>query len=276
MEPGRWYAVLSNDGSDPAAIDIIAEAIPGQAPVAPRPGLWEPASRLFLRQGFDFNVGGGSSPVGTLIWYTYDEDGQPAWYFSAAPMTDSNIWSADLLRVTNDGATQQLAPVGHVTVTILAEDDVLFSTTLFGESATDRMIPISPGTCPQVGGSPASYTGIWYRGVDGLGGASVEVNANNQAQVHFLFVDNGDPRWLLGAAEASSETMGLLQFSGYCSVCAGSPADVESTSVGLLERTFDSNTTGSWTLDYVFEPPLGGSVTRTDSIIKLTNDVQCQ
>jgi len=160
-------------------------------------------------------------------------------------------------------------------VTFLAEDDLLFSTTLFGESGTDRMIPISPGTCPQVDGSPASYTGIWYRGVDGLGGASVEVNAGNQAQIHYLFDNNGDPRWLLGADAASSESMELLQFSGYCSVCEGTPDDVVSASVGLLERTFDSNSSGSWTLDYMFESPLGGSVTRTDSIIKLTNDVQC-
>ena len=276
VEAGRWYAVLSNDGSTPAAIDVMAEADPGQNLITPRPGLWEPSSRLFLGQGFDFNVGGGATPVGTLIWYTYDEDGQPAWYIAAALMQDGNTWSADLLRVTNDGATQQLAPVGTVMVTFLAEDDILFSTTLFGESGTDRMIPISPGTCPQVDGSPASYTGIWYRGVDGLGGASVEVNASNQAQIHYLFDDNGDPRWLLGADAASSGSMGLLQFSGYCSVCEGSPDDVASTSVGLLERTFDSNTGGSWTLDYVFEPPLGGSVTRTDSIIKLTNDIQCQ
>ena len=60
--------------------------------------------------------------------------------FAANPAVDGNIWTADLLRVTNDGSQQQLARVGQVSVTLLAEDDAMFSFSLYGESGTERMM----------------------------------------------------------------------------------------------------------------------------------------
>ena len=206
-----------------------------------------------------------------LIWYTYDEAGQPTWYIAGNPVTNGNIWTADLRRFTNDGAQQQSAPVGQVSVTTLAENDVMFSYTLFGQSGMERMQPISPPTCPQ---SEESYTGVWFRGVDGLGGASILVNASTQAQIHYLFDDAGKPRWLFAQDVVNTDELPMYQFSGYCAVCeAGS---VSSETVGVLERSFDSESTGSWTLDYLFNSPLSGSVKRTDQIIKLTDELDCQ
>jgi len=66
----------------------------------------------------------------------------------------------------------------------------------------------------------------------------------------------------------------MLQFSGYCAVCEAS--SVSSETVGVLERSFDSEATGSWTLDYLFNSPLSGSVKRTDQITKLTDELDCQ
>ncbi len=141
------------------------------------------------------------------------------------------------------------------------------------------MQPLSPLTCPQVNGSPASYTGLWYRGVDGLGGASVLVNSSTQAQIHYLFDAAGVPRWLVaqdpsGTGSPTVPDLPMLQFSGYCAVCAAS--DVSFEVMGTLQRTFSSQTTGNWTLDYLFEPPLSGSVERTEPIVKLTDTLECQ
>jgi hypothetical protein len=113
---------------------------------------------------------------------------------------------------------------------------------------------------------------LWYRGVDGLGGASVVVNASTQAQIHYLFDAAGRPRWLIaqdpgGAGAPTEPELAMLQFSGFCAVCAESNVSFEI--MGTLQRTFSSETTGSWTLDYLFEPPLSGSVERTDQIVKL-------
>jgi hypothetical protein len=66
----------------------------------------------------------------------------------------------------------------------------------------------------------------------------------------------------------------MLQFEGYCAVCAAAPVAYET--MGTLQRSFASDTAGSWTLDYLFEPPLSGDVNRTESIVKLTGTLPCQ
>jgi hypothetical protein len=275
VEAGRWYPVLTNANDSPIAAEIRAEVEFQGSPFAARPGLWEPNSRPGLAQGYEYNQGGSDR---VLIWYSYDEAGQPTWYIAGNPVTDGNIWTADLRRFTNDGTNQQSAPVGQVSVTSLAENDAMFSYTLFGQSGTERMQPISALTCPQIAGSARSYTGLWFRGVDGLGGASILVNADTQAQIHYLFDDSGRPRWLYAQdvvnPESTNSDLPMLQFSGYCAVCEASSFPPET--VGVLERSFNSETAGSWTLDYLFNPPLSGSVNRTDQIIKLTDELDCQ
>jgi subtilisin family serine protease len=274
LQAGRWYVVLSNDNDDPAGVELRAEVSFGGTPQPMYRGLWAPTSRPDLRQGYDYNWGGSDR---ALIWYSYDEFGQPAWYIAGSPEPQGDIWVSDLFRVTNDGSRQQLAAVGTVAVTRLSEGDQLFSFTLFGASGTDRMGPLAAPTCPQVGGSQQSYTGIWYRGVAGLGGASVIVNDATQAQIHYLFDGAGRPRWLVAQDLVNSAPtepeLPMLQFQGYCAVCEAEP--VTSGEVGVLERSFASETAGSWTLDYLFEAPLSGGVQRTDSIVKLTDTLAC-
>jgi hypothetical protein len=275
LEPGRWYAVLSNLIGIPFALDIRADVEFSGAPIPLHPGLWEPSSRPGLGQGYEYNFGGTSR---ALLWYTYDEDGQPVWFIADNPAVDGNIWTADLLRVTNDGSQQQLAPVGQVSVTLLAENDAMFSFTLYGESGTERMVPLSALTCPEIDGLKKSYTALWFRGIDGLGGASIIVNALTQAQIHYLFDAVGMPRWLfvqdLDSPAPTNPEIPMLQFSGYCAVCSKAP--VTSQPVGVLERSFSSEIAGSWTLDFLFVSPLSGSVERTDQVVTLTDTIPCE
>jgi hypothetical protein len=275
LQAGRWYAVTRNGNDSPVAVELRADVAFQGAALPIRRGLWEPNSRPGLGQGYDYNWGGSDR---ALIWYSYEEDGLPAWYIAGSPSVTGNIWVSDLYRVTNNGEQQQLAAVGKVSVTALAEDDELFTFTLFGQSGTDRMQPISAPTCPQVDGDPRSYTGIWYRGLDGLGGASVVVNSSTQAQIHYLFDASGRPRWLVaqeanGQGSPTAPEMPMLQFSGYCAVCE--EATVSFETMGVLTRNFSSETAGSWTLDYLFQAPLSGSVERSDQIIKLTDTLDC-
>jgi subtilisin family serine protease len=276
LQPGRWYAVLINGDDADAAIEIRAAVeFLGAAPQPIHRGLWEPSSRPGLGQGYEYNRGGTDR---ALIWYTYDEDGQPAWYIAGSAESPDNIWTSPLFRVTNDGNRQQLARVGYISVTTLAEDDSMFSYTLFGQSGTDRMQPLSPQTCPRVDGAERSYTGLWYRGIDGLGGASVLVSALTQAQIHYLFDAFGIPRWLVAQdlvnPEPTNSEMPLLQFNGFCAICNSAP--VAFRTVGILERAFTDENGGSWTLDYLMEAPMSGSAQRTDAIIKLTDTLACE
>ena len=275
VSTGRWYAVLSNTSSKPVAVTVQADVAFSGTPVPRHPGLWSPSSRPQLSQGYDYNWSGNNR---AMIWYTYDEEGRPAWYLAAGASDGSNIWTADVMRVTNDGLEQQLAPVGKLSITNLNLSDAMFSFTLHGLSGTDRMMPSSALTCPDINGSKVSYTGIWFRGVEGLGGASVLMNASVQTQIHYLFDGSGRPSWLL-AHDSSNPgpevpEMPMLQYTGYCAVCATSTISTEE--VGVVSRSFSSENAGSWTLDYLFAAPLGGSVERTDSIVKLTDEMACE
>ena len=275
FEPGRWYAVLSNNIDFADSIEIRAQVEFAADPLPIHRGLWEPNSRPGINQGYEYHDG---DPNRFLIWYTFDEDGQPIWFYSEAPDVQGNIWTSDVFRLTNDGSSQQLAPVGYLSVTTLAENDALFSFTLFGESGTDRLQPLSLNTCPQVNGSTRSFTGQWFPGFAGLGGASIIMNDRTQAQIHYIYDDSGESRWLVAQdienPEPTNPEMPFLQFSGFCSTCPTEPTSYEP--VGMLERSFINEIQGTWTLDYLLLPPLSGSVERMDQTIKLTQTLECE
>ncbi|MFC1778444.1 hypothetical protein ACFL3I_14090, partial [Pseudomonadota bacterium] len=228
-----------------------------------------------INQGIDYTATAGGYRA--LLWYTYDESGNPAWYVASAIESAGNVWVAELLRVTNDGSLQQETPVGHVSVTLLAEEDSIFSFVLFGQEGSDRHTPSFPPACPTVNDSEKSYNGTWSRDAVGVGGSTVVVNEASQAFVHYLFDDHGRPVWLIGRPEPQSSTASesiLLQFSGYCAVCAEDELTIDS--VGLFSRDFIGEDSMSWNLNYVLLPPLSGSVNRTDDTAKLSSRVACK
>ncbi len=272
--PGRWYVVLKNTSTADASVEITADMSFSGTPVPLRKGLWQASSREGLRQGFDYTESGSYR---AFLWYTYDETGQPAWYIASGLEPAGNVWVADLLRVTNDGTLQQESPVGHVSVTLLAEDDSIFSFVLFGEEGSDREYPTFPVGCPTIDGTERSYNGTWSRAATGVGGATVVVNDVSQGFVHYIFDDSGRPVWLIGTPEPQSGTepeSTLLQFSGFCAVCSDSPITIDS--VGLFTREFTSESSMNWNLDYVLKTPLSGSINRSDDTSKLTTPVSCE
>ena len=272
--PGRWFAVLKNTGSASADIQIRADISFSGTPVPLRSGLWQATSRPDLNQGYDYSATGGYR---AFLWYTYDDDGNPAWYLASGPEPAGNIWVAELLRFTNDGTLQQSTPVGHVSITLLAEDDSIFSFVLFGENGSDRERPSLPPVCPVFDGTQRSYNGLWSRTAEGVGGATVVVNDVSQAFVHYIYDGSGRPVWLIGAPNpqsATSREAPLLQFKGFCAACSEQAITIET--VGLFTRDFTSESSMTWNLDYVLNPPLSGSVDRSDDTIKLTAPVACQ
>jgi subtilisin family serine protease len=273
--PGRWYVVLKNNSSEHADVDVRADMSFSGIPIPLRSGLWQASSRPDINQGIDY--AGTTGGYRAFLWYTYDEDGSPAWYVAAGLEPVGNVWVAELLRVTNDGSLQQEKPVGHVSVTLLAEEDSIFSFVLFGEEGSDRAFPSLPPGCPTVDDSEKSYNGTWSRAAVGVGGATVVVNGTSQAFVHYIFDDRGRPVWLIGTPEPQSPTevlSSLMQRGGYCAVCAEDELTIDS--VGLFTRDFTSEETMTWNLDYVLLSPLSGSVNRTDVTTKLTSQVACE
>jgi subtilisin family serine protease len=273
VTPGRYHVVLGNSSEQDLAVSIRATVSSLASSLNPHRGLWD-ADRN-IAQGAEWNALGSSR---FTVWYTYDEQGQPAWYIAAADEAIGNIWTGALLRVTNNGTRQRVQQVGEVSLTFISDDEVIFTYTLFGQSGFDPLHPNGPNTCPDTGSGPQSYTGHWWRGQDGLGGSTVLVYDSVQAQVHYLFDQSGEPRWIIAADDdnpsATAETIPLLQARGFCAVC--SPRAVSFTNVGTVMRTFSDETNGSWTLDFELAPPLMQVIERTDDISKLSDTLLCE
>jgi len=275
LVPGRWFAVLKNNDGQHAAVEVQADMTFAGEAVPFRGGLWEASSREDINQGFDYIATGSAR---AFVWYTYDEDGLPAWYLAAAPEQDGNVWVARLFRFTNDGTLQHGVAVGHVSVTLLSGDDSVFSFTLFGENGSDREFPSFGLSCPTVGGSQRSYSGHWARVITGLGGSTVVANVSTEGHLHYIYDDRGNPAWLLGADVTAnipgSQEIDLLQFSGFCALCTGDKPTTET--VGTLTREYADEENMTWNLDYVLSAPLSGSVNRPDDTRKLTLTQACQ
>jgi len=269
---GRWFAVMKNNHGDHAAVEILADISSAGEPIPLHGGFWEPGSRLGIRHGIDYSSTGDHR---ALLWYTYDEDGAPVWYLAAGAAPGGNVWVAPVNRYTNDGTLQHSTPVGFISVTILDEDDSIFSFVLFGDEGSDRMFPSFPLNCPTIDQTEQSYNGMWARPVIGVGGASVMVNTSSQGYIHYIYDGTGKPIWLLASeGSATGQEMPLLQGSGFCPVCTGDQPAFET--VGVLSKDFVDETNMNWNLDYVLLPPLTGTINRSDDTEKLTVRLDCQ
>jgi len=268
VTPGRWHLVVRNTGTSTTPVQVTAELSHGGEAIELPGGLWSPSSRPGIGQGFEYTAAGGNR---AMVWYTYDEDGMPTWYIASGPIAEGNSWSADLLRFTNEGFNQAFVPVGEVGITLLDSNDAIFSWTLFGVSGSDRVAGLQRA-CPESVSPPQNFSGLWFRGTDGIGGASVYVTRRDQSQIHYLFDGKGEPRWLLAAGSFTAESLPLNQWEGFCPTCTGSTSFQQ---VGDIEVGYDDNSSGFWDIDYEFVSPLTGERDGDDGIVRLTDELSC-
>jgi len=269
--PGRYFIRLANVSANAAAVTISTNVQGNKAAVIPFKGLWR-----FERSNYQ---GGEYNSIGSfhyVLWYSYDEVGQPTFYNASTSAPTSNIWVTNLLRYTNDGSQQQSQVVGKLAMTFISNNEVIFSYSLLGIVGSDTMVPLSPNTCPTISGTKRSYHGTWGKQAIGLGGATVSMFNNSQSHIHYLFDGRGNPKFLL-ASDATNNmsnqtTMPIRHFKAYCATCPEVP--VEITDVGTFTRTFSNETTGSWTLNYQAFSPVQ-SINRTDPVVKISDKIQC-
>lgn len=264
--PGRYYVRLANVAANAAAVNIIANVQSTKAGITPFKGLYR-----FWRDNYQ---GGEYNSIGNfhyVLWYSYDQAGEPTFYNSSSVAPTGNVWVTNLLRYTNDGTQQQSQVVGKLSMTFISNTEVIYSYSLLGIVGSDRMVPLSPNTCPTISGSKKSYHGTWGKQVVGLGGATGSVFDSSQSHIHYLFDGMGKPRFLLASAAATATSMAIAQFNAYCATCPETPVQVND--VGTFTRNFVTESTGSWTFNY---QAWSQTVNRTDQIVKISDPLQCE
>ena len=268
---GRWYLVLK-DNQLPTGGQIALQATAtlstgSDAPVV-RPGGYFNASRsghgLFLYPA-------GAEWAG--LWYTYQQDGEPVWYYLQGPAPGANgVWTAPIFRSGWNGARNRLVEIGRAIATPTGPDAFQFTYVLDGETGSEPFTTFGRG-CPTIDSRVVNASGHWFDPVRAGAGYSVQMFPNYEFHAVFAYSPRGEPRFLLAeraGVGAANDTVPLQQLQGFCPLCtrSGNPAR---SNAGVLRRvftngvltginvdaTFTNGTTGTWVVNDAVVP-LGG------------------
>ena len=267
LTPGRWYVMPANTGGSIAEVTLRTRlAFASSAASTPDAAYFDPdrsGHGLFLNTGGDQWV---------AFWYTYLQDGTPAWYLAQAPAPASTdgVWSAPLYRYTWDGATNAGSTVGRLDLVRRGDGALAFDWQLDGTFGSEPFVALTaPGAnCAQALGGKVDFSGAWFAPAHSGYGYSVITNADVETEVAYLYDTSGNPRWLYGQnSPFGSGTFALTQYTGFCPTCAY--AAIQGTNAGQLVRTFTTPRSGTALVT-------AGAWQVNDTTAKLTNDIMCR
>ena len=261
---GRWTFVLTNPAATATSVQVRV-ALAGTAPIV-RPGsYYNPA-----RGGHGLFV----YPAGTQwagLWFTYAQDGTPAWYYLQDPAPGSNgVWRSRLYRSTWNGSRNTLTVVGSAVLTPSGDDAFTFTHTVDGETGSEAMAAFGRG-CPAIGSTPVDASGLWFNPARAGSGYAIQLFPDYEFLSVFGYDDRGVARF--AAAErtgfgGAETTVTLEQLQGFCPLCtrSGSP---QRTAIGTFRRTFGANGLQQVTLDAAWVNGVPGRWAANETVVPL-------
>jgi subtilisin family serine protease len=274
LQPGRWYVTPVNAGSTAAEFDLsVAMQFGGARPVPKFGAYYNPqrsGSGLFL-----FPAGEGG--LWGLAWYTYLQDGTPTWYLGvgSAPDAQTGVWRVAMQRFSWDGSAAAGTDVGHGQLALASDNTFTWSFELDGQAGSEPKVFIDGGSCPQLNGSLAELTGLWYSPARSGSGYSINAYPGLESNGVYFYDGDGVARWALGqAGPFGTPTMTLSQRTGFCPLCAhSSPVP---TNIGTLTRSYSSDSAGSISIDLELAPPMQGTWNIDLPMLRLSDGLPCQ
>ena len=236
LTPGRWHLVPVSKSGQP--MNMSASAVFNSFGPAPefQSGHYFNPSRSGHGAFLDF-----AGDQWVMVWYTYQQDGTPTWYYAAGPAptaeVGNTIWQSTLNRVVWDGDQAFAYAAGTGTVTVLGDNNFQFSYILDGEAGSEKMVRLGGPGCVPYNGSSLDATGHWFSPSKSGFGYSAQFEPETEIHIAYMYDANGQPRWLYGqkSYNPAVNAVNMLQLGGFCPLCtAVSPTN---TSVGTLVRT---------------------------------------
>ncbi len=281
LNPGRYYIAAENTGGDSIAVTARAVYQGGSPRIMPRTGIWgDGAYGGTGGQGFEYAE---INNAWFAIWYTYNEDATPTWYFvgSGALGANDNSHTVNILEFTNNPAmnppTQKFTVVGKATFTAISETDMKVSYILNGEYGSSSLNPLSSNTCVLQGGNPVPITGTWAPTIPaagGIGGSSVEYG-DSKTLIQYLYDDFGEPRWVVSGSDANPPpAREAWEFRGFCPTCDF--VQPSFSVVGTMSQTYSSDSAGEQILDFTLTAPNNSVFDRTMDVYRLSGAIECQ
>ncbi|MEM1411910.1 MAG: reprolysin-like metallopeptidase [Pseudomonadota bacterium] len=250
-----------NQPGDLVLVPSLIDRFPGDPDrlLKPNPGLWsDPASD---GRGFDIQVFGSRLSV---IWYTYDDAGEPTWYLAAGDLVGDRF-EAPLQRFTLPGGDTVAGDLG-----VTASSEVVGDISL--RFVSERIATVDWSVNGVTGQESLSWlvftaqvqennpTGLWGR-PDGPGwGLSLASQGNITVSVAYVYDTDGTPRWSISEpvqGPSPSQFDMLVGFApGLCPGCSSTePARL--VPGGVMELRTDNEAV--WNSDIAWPMPLQGS-----------------
>lgn len=272
---GRWYLMPVNLESRPEVFNLsaIAQMVDQSLSYEIRPGSYydpdRPGHGLFLYPAGEVLV---------LLWYAYDDDGQPTWYYAQGddPYSGGKRYELDLYRTAWTGGHQVHYEVGRVILVGTADGRFVMTWLLDGRTGSEEFEPFLTG-CPTVEGAPLDISAHWFDPSRPGTGYSVQVAPGYEFFAAYLYDELGRPRFLAaergGSFAADSPDIELHQLRGF-GPFAPWKAPVR-TPVGSLRRTFSGGALDAVSMQAAFADGLPGEWNVVDAVVPLTATQGC-
>lgn len=267
-EPGFWQVSVRNPSGTAAEPRLVA-MLEGTAPEVRGGGYFNPdrpGHGLFLY------------PAGTQVaglFYTYDERGQPTWYYlqGDAPAAHG-VFRPTLYRSAWALGRNRLVPIGEAVVSPTGPDAFAFSYMLDGNFGRQSLVSFGRG-CPSAAEGVRDASGLWFDPRRSGTGYSVQLLPNYEFFAYFGYDRWGVPRFAV--AEAGDvgglvRDVPLVQLQGQ-PLLFGDNAQPQSAparnAVGVLRRTFAGTALSAIEIDAASVSPLEYLWSATEQVVPL-------
>jgi subtilisin family serine protease len=280
LASGRWYVTPVNVGQGTASFDLSISLDFGGSRPQPGYGNWFNPQRS--GSGFFFSPFADGA-IWTLSWYTYLQDGTPAWLGGtlAAPGPKQGSATFALYRFSWDGSRTHAVVVGDATLSLVDSKTLWVSFNLDGESGSQRLVLIEAagGACEPLSGGTLKPDGNWYTQARSGFGFEILTYPGLETYLAYIYDAQGRARWARAHREASAPVGELRELAasvmtGSCPLCSMGPSTT--TGVGVIRRRFVDATHGRMGADVTFPAPMGGRWRSWEDVTMLTSPVPCQ
>lgn len=218
--------------------------------ISPNSGNWfNPASS---GRGFTIAVFNKRLQV---LWFTYDQDGLPIWYFSADILNGFHYQSGLLKTTQISDSEVEFELVGEIEVHFNNEREATVNWQLHDKSGTENIEWQQFSYEPE----QVNYTGMWTREDAPGWGTAIATIGEKTVITPYLYDGDGEPRWLSSDIAFGTSplhfNLGFFTSQTLCPGCGGEP-DVEFQKVGEMSFDFEQQT---WHSDITWPSPLTGS-----------------
>lgn len=207
-----------------------------------------------------------------MIWYTYQDDGQPTAYSAIAPLTGKH-WETDLRLTSRNPQSGAITTVNVGRVTLDFESDVdarlgwRFDTR--GTTGSERIRP-SQAT---LGEPRFEATGLWSAPGDGGYGVNVVRIGQVTGATAYYYDAQGIQRWALGVSnDADATEFQMTSFTGFCPDCDAATNPVVGQPAGKLLIHFHTPQRARMDLQLAYPGANGGTWNRTGTLFVPLND----